>query len=122
MVRVTLTVANLIKSRKIDRLVGVGPVISSFAHCFGTDDRFFYSTAELLSVINQFAFKQEAILIKGSRAFEFERITEWLELKQHSTVLEVNLNAFINNLNVLRSSLKPETKVLAMVKAFSYGS
>lgn len=115
-------VASLIKSRKIDRLIGIGPVISSFAGCFTNEDRFFYNTGEFLSVIHQFSFKQEAILIKGSRSFEFERITEWLELKQHSTVLEVNLNALINNLNVLRSLLEPDTKVLAMVKAFSYGS
>lgn len=115
-------VASLIKSRKIDRLIGVGPVISSFAGCFGQNDRFFENTGQLLSVIHEFSFKQEAILIKGSRAFEFENIAERLELKQHSTVMEVNLNALINNLNVLRSLLDPETKVLVMVKAFSYGS
>ncbi len=115
-------VASLVKARNIDRLIGVGPVISSFAHLFGIDDRFFINTGELLLSINQFLFKHEAILIKGSRTFEFERLTDWLELKQHSTVMEVNLNALVNNLNVLRSGLKPETKVLAMVKAFSYGS
>lgn len=115
-------VSALVQSRNIDRFIGVGPVISSFNGSFGSNARFFNNTRELLSVIHQFQFKQEAVLIKGSRAFEFEQITEQLELKQHSTVLEVNLNALINNLNVLRSSLNPETKVLVMVKAFSYGS
>lgn len=115
-------VASLVKSGSIDRLIGVGPEISSFKDCFRPEDRFFDDTADLLTAIHQFQFKQEAILIKGSRAFEFERLTERLELKQHSTVMEINLNALVHNLNVLRSSLSPQTRVLVMVKAFSYGS
>lgn len=115
-------VATLVQSGKIDRLIGVGPEISSYKSHFRHEDRFFDNTSDLLAAIHQFQFKQEAILIKGSRAFEFERLTERLELKQHSTVLEVNLNALVHNLNVLRSSLSSDTRVLVMVKAFSYGS
>lgn len=115
-------VATLIKNRGIDRLIGVGPKISSFSACFNEDDSFFPSTEALLRALPSFSFNREAILVKGARSFAFERVTAMLELKQHVTVLELNLNAFVNNLNVFRERLKPGTKVLAMVKAFGYGS
>jgi alanine racemase len=37
-------------------------------------------------------------------------------------VLEINLNALAHNLNYFRGLLKPNVKVMVMVKAFSYGS
>jgi len=67
-------------------------------------------------------FRDETILIKGSRKFEFESISRALEQKAHETVMEINLNALLGNLNFYRSKLKPGVKVMAMVKAFSYGS
>src|SRR3984885_8230406 len=66
--------------------------------------------------------REETILIKGSRSFEFERVSRALVQKAHQTVMEINLNALLNNLNFYRSKLKPGVKVMAMVKAFSYGS
>ena len=62
------------------------------------------------------------ILLKGSRRFGFEHITELLEQKVHETTLEVNLSAVVNNLNYYRSFLKPETKMVCMVKADAYGA
>ena len=62
------------------------------------------------------------ILIKGARDFHFELISEALELKQHETILEVNLDALVNNLNSYRSLLHNDTKVVCMVKAFGYGA
>lgn len=40
----------------------------------------------------------------------------------HVTVLEIDLNAIDHNLSYFKSKLHPETKVLAVVKAFGYGS
>lgn len=68
------------------------------------------------------SFKEETILIKGARSFAFERIVQLLEQKVHQTVLEINLNAIIHNLKEYQQRLKPDTKVMAMVKAFAYGS
>lgn len=62
------------------------------------------------------------ILIKGSRSAELDRVTEHLSLKVHETILEVNLNAVVENLNYYRSFLKPETKITCMIKASAYGS
>ena len=61
------------------------------------------------------------ILLKGARKFAIDRLKTYLELQKHDTVLEVNLNAILNNINIHRTLLKPETKIMAMVKAFSYG-
>src|SRR4030095_16205864 len=62
------------------------------------------------------------ILIKGARIFEFEKIAHALEEKVHQTVLEINLNAIVHNLKAYQDFLHPSTKVMAMVKAFAYGS
>lgn len=66
--------------------------------------------------------RNEVILVKGSRAFHFDRISDRLELKVHETILEINLNALVDNLNYYRSKLKPETKMVCMVKASAYGA
>ena len=44
-------------------------------------------------------FRDEIVLIKGSRSYHFENITELLEKKVHETILEVNLDAIIHNYN-----------------------
>jgi alanine racemase len=81
---------------------------------------FYLNTAEFLSVLDTQDFRNEAILIKGSRSFRFEKITRRLQQKNHRTLLEIDLNALIHNLNVYRS--KTAARIMVMVKAFSYGS
>ncbi|KAA6346246.1 Alanine racemase 1 [termite gut metagenome] len=117
-----LKVAQLVRSRQIDKIIGVGSDISSAASLFDIEKYFFPDTATLLSsnVFND--LHDEIILIKGSRKFEFDRITEKLELKVHETILEINLGALIDNLNYYRSKLNPQTKTICMVKASAYGA
>ena len=62
------------------------------------------------------------MLIKGSRASAFERISHRLELKCHTTVLEVDLQAMARNINYFRERMRPNVKLVAMVKAASYGA
>ncbi len=112
----------LLKQKGISKLIAVGSVLKSHAAIFDLETVFYSSTDALLKAIIPNDFSNEAILIKGSRNFEFEKICSVLEMKHHQTCLEINLNALVDNLNYYRSKLKPETKVLAMVKAFSYGS
>jgi alanine racemase len=54
--------------------------------------------------------------------FELERIGRYLEKKLHQTQLEVNLTAIADNLRQYRGLLPPGTRVMVMVKAFSYGA
>jgi len=119
-------VAKLLKLHKINRLIGIGPSISRERSLFekeGLAEVICYtSTDDFLSRIDTSTFQQEVILLKGARAFEFEKIAKLLERKAHQTVLEINLNALVNNLKVYQSLLEPTTRIMAMVKAFSYGS
>lgn len=116
-------VADLVSRKKIERLIGIGRDIYDFAHLFDIPEKeFFHTTDEFLSSFAVKHFQSEIILLKGSRRFHFERISELLEKKVHETILEVNLDAIVHNFNYYRSLLRPETKIIAMVKAFGYGA
>jgi len=86
-------------------------------------DCFFYpGTAEFLHDFHSHWFHDETILIKGARVFEFEQINALLEQQVHQTVLEIDLSALAHNLKTYQQQLHPQTRIMAMVKAFSYGS
>lgn len=116
-------VAELMRGHGINRFAGIGPGIAAQKEAFaGLEARFFASTEDFVNRANKEAYAGYYILIKGSRPFGFERISGLLEKRTHTTTLEVNLTAMVSNLNHYRSMLKPPTRVMAMVKAFSYGS
>jgi alanine racemase len=115
-------IAELIRDKKASRIIGIGKDISAHSDEFGLAGGFFRSTDEFIKQIPNHEFRDEAILLKGSRQYEFERISAILELKTHLTRLEINLDALVHNLHYYRSLLEPETKIMVMVKAFSYGS
>jgi len=116
-------VAALVGEKQIDWLIAIGPVISAHQHLFaGLSAQFYEDTQSFLQQHDFNTFYQMGVLIKGAREFGFERITQKLQLKDHQTLLEINLDAMVNNLNVFRNMLKPGTRIMGMVKAFSYGS
>ncbi len=115
-------VAFLLASKSIDRIIGIGKAISAHRSNFPSGSLFFPSTAAFIEDFHFSAFHNETILLKGARDFEFEQIGRLLQQKLHETVLEINLNALVYNLNYYRSTLPKGTKTMAMVKAFSYGS
>ena len=116
-------VAGMIKAKMVDKFIGVGEALLKHQGYFDIPEKHFYpDTSSMLDHLRSLSFKEETILIKGSRNFEFERLSRALAQKAHETVMEINLNALLNNLNFYRSKLKPGVKVMAMVKAFSYGS
>jgi alanine racemase len=114
-------VSEIIKEKGINRFIGVGESLSRQKNQFQRGV-FYLTTNDFLDQLKQQDFADEAILIKGSRSFNFEKISLALRQKVHGTVMEVNLTALIYNLNLFRSMLKPETGIMIMVKAFSYGS
>ncbi len=117
-------ISTALKGKHIQRFIGIGPEISAHAASFSSLDEkhFYHSTEDFLRDINQLHFENETILIKGARIFRFEKISNALARKSHDTFLEVNLNAIRHNLAVYRQLLRPGVKIMAMVKAFSYGS
>jgi alanine racemase len=112
----------MLDSRNISRIIGIGRDIMRYAGKFTMQKAFFTTTDEFLEHFPISSFQNETILLKGARLFEFEKISQALQQKAHETVMEINLDALIHNLNHFRSGLKPGTKTMAMVKAFSYGS
>ena len=109
--------------RRVNKLIGIGPEISSQAALFTMPEKQFFTTTEAFLHSKAFrSLRNEVVLVKGARVFGFDHITEQLEQKVHETILEVNLNAVVDNLNYYRSFLKPETKLVCMVKADAYGA
>ena len=113
----------LCMKRGVSRIIGIGPRITASAALFLVGEKSFFATTDDFLHSELFrSLHDEVILIKGARPFGFDRITELLEQKVHETILEVNLNAVVDNLNYYRSFLKPETKLVCMVKADAYGA
>lgn len=115
-------IAQLLSEKKVNRLIGIGQEIYKYERFFEMEKAFFKTTEELLEKIVTGYFSREIILLKGARVFGFEKISLHMQRKTHNTVLEVNLTAVQNNLSFFKSQLNPLTKIMVMVKAFSYGS
>ena len=115
------TIAKLLFEKKIDRVIGIGENIFEYKNLFKGKKTFYKSIEDFLRKYNSSMFMDEAVLIKGARKFQFEKIGLLLQEKSHDTILEINLNALVHNLNYYRTLIKKEVKVMAMVKAFSYG-
>lgn len=115
--------ADLVSLKGVEKLIGIGPQMCRFADCFDVPQKsFFMTTDEFISSPAIRDFENELILVKGARQFNFEKISERLSKKLHETTLEVNLDAVVHNFNFYRSRLRPQTKMVCMVKAFAYGA
>ena len=117
-------VEELLESRHVERIIGVGKELCEHADRFGIEKAFFPDTEALLLALQKGALRleNEIVLIKGARRFGFETLAEVLEKKVHETILEVNLGAMVENLNHYRSMLRPGVKMTCMVKASAYGA
>ncbi|MBP5214203.1 MAG: bifunctional UDP-N-acetylmuramoyl-tripeptide:D-alanyl-D-alanine ligase/alanine racemase [Bacteroidales bacterium] len=123
--------AQLCQVYNLTKLIGIGEVSvrneSLLRSQFGQMGRnielhVFPTTADFLESPEPNRFQNELILLKGARSFQFERIGEALQLRRHETIMEIDLDAIVHNLNRYRSHLLPETKLTCMVKAFGYGT
>lgn len=115
-------VSDLVNAYQIDDLVLIGEFIPKYKNLFDTTARIFSSTDEFLKTLSVQNVHNEAILLKGARPFKLEKISAFLEKKSHDTVLEINLQALTNNVKFFRNQLSPNTKLMAMIKANSYGA
>jgi len=120
-------VAEKLIRHKVNKVVAIGEKITEFLPQFLSKPDigelyFFKNTADFTEAFRHSHFRDEAILVKGARVFSFERIVQLLELKAHQTVLEINLSAIAHNLKMYQQLIRPHTRIMAMVKAFAYGS
>jgi len=115
-------IGELIAKKNISKFIGIGTAIRKQADKFHVEKYFFQDTKDFLEHYSFTSFKNETILLKGARYFEFEHISKALQQQTHQTVLEINLDHMVSNLNYFKSKLHKDTKLMVMVKAFSYGS
>lgn len=115
-------VAQLVESRGISRIIGIGPDIADSASRFNISKSFYPTTEAFLQSEELRTLQSEVILIKGARRFGFDRIADRLALRVHETTLHVSLSALVSNLTWYRSFLRPGTRMVCMVKAFAYGA
>lgn len=116
-------VARLLEKAQVSLFIGIGETLSRYKPCFQLPRcRFYKDTDSFLRQENREDFKDQVILIKGARKFRFEYIAGFLQKQSHNTVLEVDLDAMVHNLNHFRSQLPAHTMIAVMVKAFAYGS
>ncbi len=115
-------VAELATSHNVAHIICIGSELMAHRELF-TDipAEFYLKTKHALEAIEAAQFAGSVVLIKGARSFRTERISSRLEERTHTTTLEVNLSKLIDNLKYYQSHFKPSTKVMAMVKASSYG-
>lgn len=114
-------VAALVNEQRFDRVYLIGSEITQYQALFEASSFVYRDAAELTESQTLSHIEDSLILLKGARKFAIEKIKNLLELQKHDTVLEVHLNALLHNINVHKALLKPETKMMAMVKAYSYG-
>lgn len=114
-----------ILQHNVNRVIAIGNEFNKCAEILiskGIEYLTYTTTENFLANITTHSFKDEYVLLKGARVFNFERISKWLQQKTHQTVMEINLTALVHNLKEYQKHLLPATKTMAMVKAFSYGS
>ena len=114
-------VSELVNEQKFDSVFLIGEEITQFRELFKSNTFTFINTKELIDSKHLTEIENQIILLKGARKFEIEKLKDLLELRKHDTVLEINLNAILHNINYHKSLLKPSTKMMAMVKANAYG-
>ncbi len=115
-------ISSLAAKRRISCFIGIGPAMMRQRKSFPSNSLFFSDTEEFLKRMDRTRFRNATVLIKGSRRFGFERVAAELQLKTHQTLLEIDLDAMVSNLNHFRSKIGEDVKLMLMVKALSYGS
>lgn len=115
-------VAELLRKAGVVLFIGIGEELLKYKAYFLMNSRFYADTESFLKQEKRDSFRDQAILIKGARKYQFEYIAGFLQKQSHNTVLEVDMDAMVHNLTYFRSLIPGETKLAVMVKAFSYGS
>lgn len=114
-------VVELTNQQNFTKIFLVGTEITQPEHRFKSTCYRYPTTESLIKSGSLDQIHDSVILLKGARIFEIEKVKNALALQKHDTVLEVNLNNLLHNINLHKSFLDQTTKMMAMVKANSYG-
>ncbi len=99
-----------------DQVFLVGPVF----HSFGWPGAFL-TVEELQRAVKVGSWTDSTVLLKGARNFSLERLIPWLQRKPNATFFRIDLDLLVHNFRYLKSLLPAQVRVMAMVKAASYG-
>jgi len=118
------SIASMLTKVGVSKFIGIGNSLASQRRKFSSiaASSFFSTTEDFIRNFNFDSFQNETILVKGARIYEFEKIVQKLQRKSHGTIMQIDLGKMVHNLNFFKSKLKPDVKIMAMVKAFAYGS
>ncbi|MCF0206953.1 MAG: bifunctional UDP-N-acetylmuramoyl-tripeptide:D-alanyl-D-alanine ligase/alanine racemase [Bacteroidales bacterium] len=114
-------VSGLVETKKVDKFIGIGRSLGNYKNLFPQNSSFFQNTEQFLKSFSGLDFERKAILLKGARLFQFERISKKLQNQTHESVIETDLSLMKQNLQYFKSKLAQGTKLTVMVKAFAYG-
>lgn len=114
--------AEVCRARGVERVITAGEEVSRYTHIFGPEAKGYPTVTDLLEDLDNLSLHDTQILIKGAPDSSFNLINETLEARRHETVLEINLNAIVDNFNYFRSLIKPTTGIVCMIKASGYGA
>ena len=112
----------LMKEKKIAKTYAIGLDAQYHELFHDFDFKFYASPQALLSTLELYRLRSSCILIKGARRFHLENIFHKLSSKVHETVLETSFTALDHNLNIYKSYLQDDTRIMAVIKADAYGS
>ncbi len=117
-------IAELATSVEVSRVFAVGQEVAGLQKQLPPEIAIYHfqNTQELIAQISDHDFSNQLVLVKGARRFQLDRVAYYLSRQKHNAVLEVNLGALARNLKIFEARLRPQTKVMAMVKANAYGS
>lgn len=114
----------IINHSDLSHIVFIGNEWKNYLHLIQPHYSYYSTTYEFID--NYFHYSSQiydsAILLKGARKFEFEKIAHLLEQKTHDTILEINIPALWHNLNYFKNLIGKNIKIMCMLKAAGYGS
>ena len=122
--QLNLQLANQIHNHQIQEVIAVGKGVAEISKFLGDKVQFqaYENTDQLLKAISTIDVYQKAILVKGARSFQLEKVIHALSDKGHTATLETDLQAVEHNLGVFSKHLKSETQIIVVIKASAYGS
>ncbi|MEM7162055.1 MAG: bifunctional UDP-N-acetylmuramoyl-tripeptide:D-alanyl-D-alanine ligase/alanine racemase [Bacteroidota bacterium] len=120
---ITKRISEFVEDISFESVHLIGEDAKPYAQAFNKESTLFYTdTASFLDKTNVGTFQNSTVLVKGSRSFELEQVTQKFEKQAHQSVLEVDLSLMEKNLNFYRKKIGDDVRLCAMVKAFSYGA
>ncbi|GIV26352.1 MAG: bifunctional UDP-N-acetylmuramoyl-tripeptide:D-alanyl-D-alanine ligase/alanine racemase [Bacteroidia bacterium] len=114
----------IIHQYHLKQSIFIGEEWKEYLHKISVPYAHYLTTADFIEQVASYSdiFFKSVVLIKGARKFEFEKIAQYLELKSHDTILEINIPSLWHNLMYYKNLIGKQVQMMCMIKASGYGS